>query len=350
MAKTEKTTMRDPLRWLLVLVAVLLAGWVFFLLCGSSNSPVSIVSQPHIARVTAKAPDQPKPQLPTPIVRTRWIGTVRNGPIGIVTGGGERISTNYLGRMAALHQLPSVLSTNDAALLHLWLTVPYDSTCGLTAIEFNGLKNAAADLLMQQPVVSAEWIVDFAAMFLDTTYDPVWRDYCLQFLSVGHEKLTGRTDGKSVETRATVLAVLREATKLRTDTFAGTALLGLNAIARHNPETVKLSEIAAIATAVVQDERTSEPCRITALRVSALLNVTDVLPVARELAQTGETEMLRQVAVATIGDLGSAVDLELLEALSRDSDQFVAATAAQTVDTLRNRMTTKLNTPNVGRK
>ena len=38
---------------------------------------------------------------------------------------------------------------------------------------------------------------------------------------------------------------------------------------------------------MANDDRASEACRITALRVAALHGAKEVLPVARELAQTG---------------------------------------------------------------
>jgi hypothetical protein len=231
-----------------------------------------------------------------------------------------------------------VLSTNDAESLRDWLATPYDPANGLNLREFNGLKNSAADLLLQQPDLPAGLVVDFAAMFLDSLYDSVWRDYCLQFLSAGHEKLSNRTDPDAASARTIALETLRTATSQRTETFAGTALLGLEAISRREPATVRPSEVATLATTVAKDEQASEPCRITALRVAALTGATAVLPTARDLAQTGETEMLRQSAVATIGDLGTAADRELLDALAHDNDKYVAATATRATETLKKRI------------
>ncbi len=239
--------------------------------------------------------------------------------------------------MAALQRLPALLATNDVEALRGFLVLPFDPAGGLTACEFNGLKNSAADLLLRQPDVPADLVVDFAAMYLDTEYDSVWRDYCLQFLSAGHEVLSGR-DGPDVsEARSAAVEVLRAATGDRTETYAGTALLGLNAISGRDTEAVKAAEVATLAADVAKDERASEACRITALRVAGASGAAAVLPGARELAQTGETETLRQAAVATIGDLGTADDQELLDALAHDPDKYVAATAKQAAERLRKR-------------
>jgi hypothetical protein len=247
---------------------------------------------------------------------------------------------HYTARMAALQRLPQILSTNDATALVQWLTIPYDPTCGLTSQEYNGLKNAAADLLLRQPEVSPAWVSSFATMFRDETYDLVWRDYCLQFLAVGQGRLSGRREPEAVAAHALALAVLRAATTQRTETFAGTALLGLQAIARWNPEGMPTAEVATLATAVAKDDRSSEPCRITALRVAALHGAKEVLPVARELAQTGATEMLRLAAIASLGELGGASDQALLDALTHDGGPHVASTATQAAAALKKRVST----------
>jgi hypothetical protein len=71
---------------------------------------------------------------------------------------------------------------------------------------------------------------------------------------------------------------------------------------------------------IASDDAASEASRITALRVAALMGNGDVLPAARMLAQVGGTDTLRLAAVATLGDVGVAADLELLQALSATAD------------------------------
>jgi hypothetical protein len=324
--------MRGSVR-VMVLGAAFLAVWLVYVLLDKGERSVSTTSRIPASHPTIRPPSRLTVRLsPRPAARA-----LTNGPLAALTGASQG-AANYLGRMAALQHLPMVLSTNDAEDLHVWLTTPYDPASGLSLREFNGLKNTAADLLLQQPRVPADLVADFAAMFLDSSYDSVWRDYCLQFLSAGHEKLAGRSDPEVAEARTAAVDTLRVATEQRIETFAGTALLGLEAISRREPTIVKPSEVATRAVAVAKDEQASEPCRITALRVAALTGASDVLPTARDLAQTGETEMLRQSAVATIGDLGTTVDQELLDALTHDSDKYVATIATKAADALRKRV------------
>ena len=87
-----------------------------------------------------------------------------------------------------------------------------------------------------------------------------------------------------------------------------------------------------------KDDQASEPCRITALRVAALHGAKEVLPVARELAQTGKTEMLRMAAIASLGELGGTADQELLDALTHADVPYVASIATQAAAILKNRM------------
>jgi hypothetical protein len=296
---------------------------------------VRTAAPPRHQPPTHEPPHMAAPAKPTPPAHALGnLSDLTNNPTVAILA----TPIHYTARMAALQRLPQILSTNDATALVQWLTNPYDPACGLTSQEYNGLKNAAADLLLRQPEVPPAWVSSFATMFRDASYDPVWRDYCLQYLAIGQERVFGRTEPEAVTTQALALEVLREATSQRTASFAGTALLGLQAIARRNPEVMPTSEVATLATAVAKDDRSSEPCRITALRVAALQGAKEVLPVARELAQTGETEMLRMVAIVSIGELGSAADQELLDALTHDGEPHVAGIATQAAATIKKRV------------
>ena len=106
------------------------------------------------------------------------------------------------------------------------------------------------------------------------------------------------------------------------------------------PAVLSTNDAAALAPwlGMHNDDRASEPCRITALRVAALHGAKEVLPVARELAQTGETEMLRMAAIASLGELGGAADQELLDALTHADVPYVASIATQAAATLKKRM------------
>ena len=85
-------------------------------------------------------------------------------------------ATNYQGSIRALQALPPVLSAEQVEALRDMLAVTYDPRMPGTLIEFNGVKNAAAEFLLQQPDFPSDLLLDFAFMFDDPAHDPVWRD------------------------------------------------------------------------------------------------------------------------------------------------------------------------------
>jgi len=188
--------------------------------------------------------------------------------------------------------------------------------------------------------VPPDLVADFALQYLDAAHDPVWRDYCLQFLSAGHEKLAASTHPDAPAACTAAVEVLRFATSERTDTLSGTALLGLDTIARRDPAAVPATDVVTLAVAIAADPNASDSCRVTALRVAALNAATNALPAARDLARSGSTELLRQAAVATLGDLGTPSDRALLASLARDRDPHVASTAQRALSLLDRRPAT----------
>lgn len=81
--------------------------------------------------------------------------------------------------------------------------------------------------------------------------------------------------------------------------------------------------------AIATSEDADAAARLTALQVCSHANATDVLPMVRILAQTGEVVPLRLSAVATLGELGKSQDTELLQSLSFDADRRVAKAAGK---------------------
>lgn len=331
--------MRTSWRWIVLLCACLIVAWAAWQRHSSGRKPEGAQPLPveGAVSVAKKAPHQAKLRFTKPIAHDSWAGVATQSVVAVVAGVGES-NLNYLARMTALQNLPAVISTNDVAALRTWLTMHYNPSNGVSLLEFNAVKNSAVDLLLRQPVGAPELIADLAAMFYDTSYDPVWRDYCLQFMAGSLETFSAATEPAVVELCSDVRDVLREATGIRTDTIAGTALLGLNAEARRNPDAVKPAEVNVLASAVARDAAASEACRITALRVAGMTGAADVLPVARELSQIGGTETIRQAAIATVGELGGASEQELLDSLAHDSDKAVAAIAQQAGAALRKRL------------
>ena len=82
----------------------------------------------------------------------------------------------------------------------------------------------------------------------------------------------------------------------------------------------------------------SAELRWLALTACANQGRTDVLPAARILAQTGETVVIRRIALGVIKKLGTESDVGLLESLAEDTDKGVARSAKSAVKTLRERI------------
>ncbi len=54
-------------------------------------------------------------------------------------------ATSYLGSMAALRELPAVLSSNQIATLRALVSEPYSPSCLISPLEFNGVQAATSD-------------------------------------------------------------------------------------------------------------------------------------------------------------------------------------------------------------
>jgi len=63
--------------------------------------------------------------------------------------------------------------------------------------------------------------------------------------------------------------------------------------------------------------------RITALRLCGERGNDQALETARDLAQNGDTTMLRCAAIATLGELGTEEDQVLLETYAASTDERI---------------------------
>jgi len=265
---------------------------------------------------------------------------------------------DYNSMRSAIALLPKGnIAADDVAALREMLTWPNDQFPeGMREIEINSIKNDVLDRLLRQKKLPEAMWYQLVDMFADTESDPVWRDYCVQFMSGFYEKQSevlgvkfqeGQSGGSgSVPTMDDTevvppndeLAAVREtmihALDERNETIAGTALIGVELLSRTHGEfdrdmiLDKASEIAA-------NEAVSNESRLTALRLSASENLKpetgnvneQVADTARLLAQTGETMLMRSAAIVTLGETGAPEDRELLESFTFDDDRQIAAAA-----------------------
>ena len=188
------------------------------------------------------------------------------------------------------------------------------------------------DILLRQdriPDALGKQLVD---MYRDGSHDNVWRDYCIQYMSACYDavKPTGvETNAADIE-RKEIAKSYDEALLEKDKTIAGTALIAVEQLSRDHAEFDR-KHVGETALCLATDDRCGEAARITALRVCGMLGKSEVVPVARVLAQTGESVALRMAAAATLGDLGEKADMELLQSLSAGSEKRVSTVASSAV-------------------
>ena len=243
-------------------------------------------------------------------------------------------ATNYSGGVAALRSLPIELTVEHVDRLRDALAVPYTPAMGFSLVEYNGIRNDAADLLLRQPQFPPDLLFDFSEMFSDSTQDAVWRDYCLQMLATGWKNLASRNDPDSEAARALAVSVLGEAAGAQSR-WAGTALLGLQAMMTTDAPSVDENEFAEQVFHVVSNAAASEQNRITAVRLAGMHGIYDACPAVRKIAQTGETETLRGAAIATLGEIGDEQDHDFLLEIASGSDRFLKKIAEKAIVALK---------------
>jgi len=267
---------------------------------------------------------------------------------------------NYSELIKEIGVLKTDLSAADVAALRDLLNFPNDQFPEkMRPIEINAVKNDVLDKLLRQTELSEGLGIQMAEMASDPSNDPVWRDYSIQFMGQFYDRFTTEytedtegessensvsssdssaqalateeVGGKKISTEASAIHdAMFQALEERSETLAGTSLIGLELLSRTNEEfdreliVEKTVEIAA-------DESASPSSRLTALRLAAGLTTentenTEAIHVARSLAQTGETFLLRSAAIVTLGEIGTADDRELLESFTfSENKQIVAA-------------------------
>ena len=213
-------------------------------------------------------------------------------------------ATNYLGSMAAFRKLPAILSTNQVETLRALVSAPYSPSMTLSPLEFNGVKNVAADILLQQPSFPAEMLADLAVQHGDPAQDEVWRDYCLQMLTSGYLNLAGRAEADldAPAARELALETLMSAASAGGNTWPGTALLGLNSILSSEPSAFPREELDRRILSVLSDASASEAALITAARLAGMSRLEAARAPLATLAGS-QSELVRNASAKSISEL-----------------------------------------------
>ena len=247
---------------------------------------------------------------------------------------------DYNSMFSAIALLPKGnIAAADVAALRDMLTWPNDQFPeGMRPIQINAVKNDVLDRLLRQKELPEAMGYQLVDMYSDAETDPMWKNYCVQFMSPYYEKQSEVLgvkfqEGQSEESAQSVdeLDAVREAMfaalEVREGAIAGTALIGVELLSRTHEEFDR-EQVVAKASKMASDDSLPTGSRMTALRMSALTGGDETTAdTARFLAQTGETMLMRSAALVTLGETGGPEDRELLESFIFDDDRQIAAAA-----------------------
>jgi len=270
---------------------------------------------------------------------------------------------NYPSLLAAINELGDEISADDLAALMNMLNFPNDRFPeGMRAIEINAVKNDVLDKLLRQEALPEGLGLQMVEMAGDADSDPVWRDYCIQFMQPFYERASVEAmvpadhaddaDNESHQSASSagqlkaIHDAMFQALDERGTTIAGTSLIGLELLSRTHDEFDR-EVIVAKASEIAADEMAAAASRMTALRLSAgisnnehdsegiernLISNVEVAETARSLAQTGETVLLRSAAIVTLGEVGTSDDRELLESYMLADNKQIAGAARMALE------------------
>ena len=229
-------------------------------------------------------------------------------------------------RIKAVHELNSQLSQKDIGLLCAFVEATGDANES-NLVGFHVLKNDILNVLRNQDLPPTDLIGLLLKMYRNHLQDPVIRDYAIQHLTSWFNSVGG--DSNVLEQ---VQTALREAVMER-GSIAGTALLGWHRLSK-NYGSFSSREINEWAVSLAISSETHHATRITAVQVCSERNLKEALPEIRALAHQRGDIPLRLSAIAALGRLGTADEIETLRRLGAETGEPVQAAVKAALDQL----------------
>lgn len=189
--------------------------------------------------------------------------------------------------------------------------------------------NIAAGLMRQEPQIP-DLHRDFLAMHQNVDEEPVWRDYCLQFLA----QCADRVEGPE---RDAIVAALVAAVDVEVGSLAGTAVVHLARLSETGMVTLDEAFDRQV-TRLAGNPTQNEANRSTALAVLGQRGYTPALETARNLLAGKDVPGIKRAAIGVVSLLGTQDDLSLLEGLRSDADPSVALVATQASKAMHQRL------------
>ena len=225
---------------------------------------------------------------------------------------GEDKTISYHLRLRAVHRLSNLLPQYQVEALYKFLYTRLEKQ-ELKNLEFNALKNEIVLALMKQKVKPVDLAEHLVKMYNDKTFDPTWRDYCVQFFGKWYASAPRN------KARDEMLKCLWTATTETNNSNAGTAVTML--IRMLDTGDVDHKKLSETAYKVLTAQGSILPNKISSLQVCAELNNADALPIARQIVNDNhQNKILQMSAIAAIGMLGDKSDLPLLYKLQKSHD------------------------------
>jgi len=229
-------------------------------------------------------------------------------PVAILVGEGQ--GSGFVERNQAVSALPEALTGDQRMRLMAFLENPLKAP--LAAEPSREMESATlANNLVEHLIRTEPDLAPLAELFLREVSqpepNPIWGDYCLQFMGDLLELGPERGPGETLRTQ--LQAALWRATRSGKGSHPGTALISLRRSLSQPGDREKLS---ARALEVAQNPEQSDASRLSALQVAFALRNPGVLPIARDHLRTRASIPLRLVSLRILGEMGEADDQALL--------------------------------------
>jgi hypothetical protein len=222
------------------------------------------------------------------------------------------VRDGYLATLVRLERLSRALPAPDCEQLRDWAAGPQPA--GITdAAQWASLVNEVFNVLRRQKQ-AVDLMDTFAGMIADQGRPSALRAYAVQNLGswLRHESFQ---KPEAADLRRQGLEILLTAAS-GSEVFRGTAMNALCDLAMERPGWIDPVRLDELLVRGVLDDRGEMAGRITLLQLAAQRELKAALPTARRVAADEESRIsLRLSAIACLGQIGEACDLELLKTL-----------------------------------
>lgn len=240
-------------------------------------------------------------------------------------------------RLSAVGKLPDNLSPEDLASVMAFMNAP--QPVEMQAAEWHAVVDALINVLRRQEL-APEGLTDALIHLYHHGADSVLKDYAIQYLRYWFVDREIRYKHETrPEKREQILATLVDAAHKLAESYSGTALMALDHVTTDKrlaaePETQaliqnQLKDFNRLLIQAVSSSETNKLCRVSAIQVAAIREVSEILPVVRTLAADPTADPnIRISAIAAIGQLGDlSEDKELLIRLEKSGQRLAYAAA-----------------------